>query len=73
VTARSLLDETQAAKYIGMSVAYLRADRYRGHVGHHTPGPAYFKLGVRVKYDAADLDAWLSARRVDRSERRPAA
>lgn len=62
-----LLDERAAAAYIGMSPAYLRMDRYRGHVGGRTPGPAYLRLGRAIRYDTADLDAWLAARRVNRT------
>lgn len=28
-------------------------------------GPPYYKLGGRVVYDDAEVDAWISARRVD--------
>lgn len=68
----NLLDERAAAAYIGMSAAYLRADRYRGHVGGNTPGPAYLRLGRTIRYCLEDLDAWLAARRVDRSAERGA-
>lgn len=62
----SLLDEREAAAYISMSEAYLRSDRYRGHVGGRTPGPAYLRLGRTIRYRRDDLDAWLAAHRVDR-------
>lgn len=62
-----LLDETAAALYIGMSTAFLRADRCRGHLSGRTPGPPWLKLGRRVRYDTRDLDAWLNARRIDRT------
>lgn len=64
-----LLDERAAAAYLGMSAAYLRADRYRGHVGGRTPGPAYLRLGRTIRYQREDLDAWLAAHRVDRAQR----
>ena len=63
----TLLPETEAANYIGMSVAYLRMDRCRGHLKGRTPGPPWLKLGRTVRYDTRDLDAWLNAQRVDRS------
>lgn len=69
----TLLPETEAAHYIGMSVAYLRMDRCRGRVGNRTPGPPFLKLGRSVRYDVRDLDAWLAERRVDRSAREHAA
>ncbi len=64
---REFLDETSAARLIGMSVSFLKMARLRGNVGGRTPGPAYYKLGDRVRYDRADLETWLSAQRVDRS------
>ena len=66
----TLIDEVQAALYIAMSVAYLQAGRSRGVIGNRTPTPPFFKLGRLVKYDVADLDAWLGARRVDPAARR---
>lgn len=67
--APTLLPETEAAHYIGMSVAYLRMDRVRGRVGGRTPGPPWLKLGRTVRYDTRDLDTWLAERRVDRARR----
>jgi hypothetical protein len=68
-----LVDEHAAAARIGVSVAFLRADRYRGHVGARTPGPPFYRVGRAVRYDLGDLDAWLASRRVDRAPRRGAA
>jgi hypothetical protein len=65
--APELLNEVAAAAYICMSVAYLRADRCRGHVGGHTPGPPFYRLGAAIRYHRDDLDAWLAAHRVDRA------
>lgn len=64
---QTLLDEHGAASHISMSVAYLRADRVRGHPGNRTPGPPYIKLGRAIRYDVRDLDAWIDAHRVDRA------
>lgn len=69
VNKPELLNETQAAEYIGMSVAFLRAGRCRGVIGNRTPTPPHFKTGRRVQYARVDLDAWLSARRVDPAAR----
>jgi helix-turn-helix protein len=65
-----LLDEREAAAYVRMSLAYLRADRTRGHVAGRTPGPAFLKIGRSVRYRRDDLDSWLAACRVDRAARR---
>jgi hypothetical protein len=58
LAAPPLLQETDAAGYIGMSVAFLRQARVRAR------GPAYFRIGRSVRYRLSDLDAWLSERRV---------
>lgn len=64
-----LVDEHEAAKRLGVSVAFLRADRYRGHVGRRTPGPPFYRVGSAIRYDLTDLENWLATRRVDRSAR----
>lgn len=46
-----------ASKYLGISVSTLNKLRVYGG------GPVYIKLGRRVVYDPADLDAWRSANR----------
>lgn len=61
-TAKRILDETEAAEYIGMSKYYLRAWRRRGFK-NGTPAPAYIKLGRSVRYDVNDLDRWLEQNR----------
>jgi predicted DNA-binding transcriptional regulator AlpA len=58
LAAPPLLHEADAARYIGMSVAFLRQARVRAR------GPAYFRIGRSVRYRVSDLDAWLSERRV---------
>ena len=63
---KKILNEKQAASYIGMSLSYLRNDRCYGTTGGKTPGPVYVKLGRAVRYAQADLDAWLMAHRVQR-------
>lgn len=72
VTKPELLNEWQAAEYIGMSVAFLRSGRCRGVIGNRTPTPPHFKTGRRVQYARTDLDEWLAARRVDPAARRRA-
>lgn len=46
-----------AAKHLGLSVSTLNKLRVFGG------GPVFLKLGRRVAYDVADLDAWLTSRR----------
>ncbi len=45
----------EAAEYCGVAESTLRTWR------HTDKGPRSFKLGVKVLYDRADLDAWLAA------------
>lgn len=54
-----ILHESDAARYIGLSRAYLRAAR----VGR-CDGPVYIKIGRAVRYHVEDLDAWLRSLRV---------
>lgn len=63
-----LIGEQQAAKLIGMSVAFLRADRYRGHVGNRTVGPPFYRIGRAIRYSPPELLAWVASRRVERRE-----
>ena len=53
------LREPEAAQYLGLSQAFLRASR-RGR----GDGPPYIRVGRAVLYRRADLDAFLAARRV---------
>lgn len=55
----SILNEVQAAAYIGMSVHYLRKDRCSGAIGNRRAGPRYSKIGKAIRYNQVDLDAWL--------------
>jgi predicted DNA-binding transcriptional regulator AlpA len=52
-----LIDEREAAKVLGCSVAALRKWRTLGN------GPAYIKVGRLVRYSEADLATYLDANR----------
>jgi hypothetical protein len=69
VAKPNFLHEGPAAEYIDMSVAFLQAGRSRGTTGGRSPTPAFHKFGRRVKYNVADLDAWISTRRIDAAPR----
>lgn len=59
-TTFRLLSERETATYLGpVSVRTLQDWRVRG------TGPAYTKLGRRVAYDVADLDAFKAAGRIE--------
>ena len=46
-----------ASRHVGLSVSTLNKLRVFGG------GPVFLKLGRRVVYDLADLDAWLATKR----------
>lgn len=56
------LDETKAAKRLGVTKGTLANWRSRKY------GPPYLKVGRRVEYFEADLDAWRAAQRRDPAE-----
>ncbi|MDA1307323.1 MAG: helix-turn-helix domain-containing protein [Acidobacteria bacterium] len=54
-----LLPESDAARYLSLSKAWLRKRRLIGR------GPAYVRLGRRIAYRRDDLDALIASGRVD--------
>jgi len=52
------LDERLVAAQLGLSVSTLQTWR------HKHQGPAYHKIGRRVRCSRGDVDAWLNAQRV---------
>lgn len=62
----ALLNDVEAADYIGLSAAFLRKGRSVGVLGNQTPPPPHLKIGRAVRYRLADLDRWLDARLVQR-------
>ncbi|MDQ7830479.1 helix-turn-helix transcriptional regulator [Desulfolutivibrio sp.] len=52
------LHTREAAQYLGLSPGTLEVWRCKGR------GPRYSKLGKRVVYDPADLDAYLAEHKV---------
>jgi predicted DNA-binding transcriptional regulator AlpA len=62
---KRLLQEADAARYIGMSRSFLRKSRMDGNRRNHTPAPPYVRVTTRaVRYDIQDLDAWISINKV---------
>lgn len=61
-----LLNEKEAALYLGVSVALLRQSRMKNPPPRSTTGPAFCKFRKIVRYRIEDLDAWLDEHRVDR-------
>lgn len=62
-----VLNETEAAKYIGMSRSFLSHDRMNGYRVGRTPGPEFLKLGKSIRYRKVDLDNWLLKHRTSRT------
>ena len=56
-----LLNETDSARYIGMSKVWLRLSR------QHRSGPSYIKIGRSIRYAVDDLDKFLEAHKVKHS------
>ena len=61
-TPRQAISEREAAPYTGLSTHGLRAMRRQGR------GPAYLRLGRAIRYRIVDLDAWMTAHRVEPRE-----
>lgn len=59
-----VLAEREAAGYLGMSPAFLRKRRREGKA------PAYVRLGRRILYPQADLDALIVSARIEPSRSR---
>jgi hypothetical protein len=58
-TPAGLLKTKDAAQRAGYGVASFNAWRGQGK------GPAFIRVGHKVFYDPADVDAWIAAGRVD--------
>jgi predicted DNA-binding transcriptional regulator AlpA len=54
-----LLDETQAAQFLGSTISTLQKWRL-----YTSNGPRFLKLGSRVRYRVSDLRQWISDRTV---------
>lgn len=54
--------EAQAAEFLGVAKRTMQDWRTHGR------GPAYYKLGKRVVYDATDLQGYLDDNRVETKE-----
>jgi excisionase family DNA binding protein len=55
--SKVVLDPVATASYLGVAKQTLARWRCEGG------GPAFLKLGTRIRYERADLDRWLDARR----------
>lgn len=52
-----MLSTAEVATRLGLSISYLNKLRVEGG------GPPFVKIGTRVIYDGADLNAWLASRK----------
>jgi hypothetical protein len=60
---RQFRPEREAARYIDMSVSFLRQAR------RHAREPTHLRIGTSIRYPIKDLDAWLDAHRVTTRDR----
>lgn len=58
-TFSPLLNEKQAAEFLGVSLSFLRTRRSVGTPDGCLPGIRYLKLGKCVRYRREDLNEWL--------------
>ena len=58
----AVMNEKDAAYYVGLSVSFLRRARMTGRTKSGISGPAYVKVpgGRAVRYRLEDLDRWLA-------------
>lgn len=63
---KRLLTEQETAKYLGVTLAWLRWTRYSGPSARGPLPPPYIRVGSRsVRYDIKDLEKWLASNRVE--------
>gem|GEM_PF-1303626 len=55
-----LLTEIEAAKFLGVSVSYLRKSRCEGTRKQKTPAPPFVRVGRSIFYRLADLIVWVN-------------
>jgi hypothetical protein len=55
-----LLNEKEAAVYIGMSLSFLRKARQEGDRKSRTPGPKFRRVGAQIRYHIDALDEWIA-------------
>lgn len=66
IIAPALVNETEAARILALSVKTLRRWRWIGK------GPRFCKIGGAVRYDRADINAFIEAgRRTSTTDRGP--
>jgi hypothetical protein len=57
--SRTIVNEHEAAAYVGLAVQSLRNKRFKGEQ------PPYFKIGRSVRYRIEDLEEFLMKHRID--------
>jgi predicted DNA-binding transcriptional regulator AlpA len=66
---QNVLNEREAAAYLGVSSSFLRQSRQREGTRKSikAEGPPWIKFGAAVRYRSTDLDAWLERHLVNPS------
>lgn len=62
-----LINEAEAARYIGMSRAFLRRTRMEGALPRRTAGPPFVRIGRAIRYAVDDLDVFIDQHRHSQS------
>jgi excisionase family DNA binding protein len=60
-----LLNTKEAAEYLNVSVHTLIAWRNNKN---GNPGPAFHRMGLKVRYKVADLEEWIESCRVEQGD-----
>lgn len=58
--AVALLNNRDAATYLGVSAEMLRLSRHTGELFKGVPSPQFVKMGSAVRYYKTDLDSWMA-------------
>jgi hypothetical protein len=56
-----LLTENAAARFLGVSLPYLRRARSEGTTGRKTPAPPFVRVEGRIFYRRSDLEVWVDS------------
>lgn len=58
---KRLFTEKEAAKYLNVSLAFLRMARSQGNLGGKRSCPPFVRFGRMIRYDPVDLNSWIEA------------
>jgi predicted DNA-binding transcriptional regulator AlpA len=56
---KNMLNEEEAAEYLGLSRSSLRQGRMKDRNPLRCPCPPFYRIGRAIRYKRTDLDKWL--------------